>query len=190
VLVYRDDATVPSTGSGRHPVENPFASAARKCGAAPITVALVGRDAETGMRGTIVCGITATPEARAAAQLAGALAARLGLRLVLVHVVDAREDDDRIGAVLEAAAGSLPSDTEVRVVDGNRIDALARIAADEGADMIVLGARAHGARGRQLRCELARQLEAVQAAPVLIAPPATRARSGRRLGLVGTPPQR
>lgn len=142
------------------------------------------------MHGTIVCGVTATPEARAAAQLAGALAMRLGLRLVLVHVVDTREDDLATETSLESLVGSLPSDAEVRVVDGSRVDALARIAADEGADMIILGARARGARGGRLRCELARQLEAAQAAPVLIAPPATRARSVRRLGLVGTPPQR
>src|SRR5262249_34172209 len=48
------------------------------------------------MHGTIVCGVTGAPEGRAAAQLAAAVANRLGLRLVLVHVV--------------AAAGSHPTD--------------------------------------------------------------------------------
>jgi hypothetical protein len=49
--------------------------------------------------------------------------------------------------------------------------------------VIVLGSRPRGARGRQLRCTLARELEAATTVPVLIAPPATRARSGRRLAL-------
>jgi nucleotide-binding universal stress UspA family protein len=72
---------------------------------------------------------------------------------------------------------------EVRVVAGNRVDALTRIAAEEGADLIVVGSRPRGARARQLRCSLARELEAAQAVPVLIAPPATRRRSRRRLAL-------
>ncbi|HZD87619.1 MAG TPA: universal stress protein [Gaiellaceae bacterium] len=141
------------------------------------------------MQGTIVCGVGSTDEARAAAQLAGALAARLGLRLVLVHVVDGDEEDGRGGASHQALAGALAAEAELRIVRGNRVDALARVAADEGADVIVLGARPHGARGR-LRCTLARQLEAAQSVPVLIAPPATRARSGRRLGLAEASAQR
>jgi nucleotide-binding universal stress UspA family protein len=135
------------------------------------------------MQGTIVCGVTTTPEAHAAAQLAEALATRLGLRLVLVHVVDADGGESRVEGSLEALAGSLACVVELRIVHGNRLDALARVAADEGADLIVLAARSHGARGRQLRCALATELEAAQSVPVLIAPPATRARSGRRLGL-------
>ena len=73
---------------------------------------------------------------------------------------------------------------------GNRVDGLAQVAADEGADAIVLGSRPRGARGRQLRCTLARQLEAAQSVPVLIAPPATRERNGRRLSLAQAQPAR
>lgn len=136
-----------------------------------------------GMNGTIVCGVVDSAEARAAAQLAGALAARLGLRLVLVHVVTdttsgAESDASTLESVLDTS-----DDVEIRVVAGTRVDALARIAAEEGADVIVVGSRPRGARGRQLRCSLARELEAVQAVPVLIAPPATRRRSRRRLAL-------
>ena len=72
-------------------------------------------------------------------------------------------------------------DAEVRLVAGPRVDALAEVAADEGADVIVLGSRARGARTGQVRCTLARELEAAQAVPVVIAPPATRPRAGRRL---------
>jgi nucleotide-binding universal stress UspA family protein len=139
-----------------------------------------------GMNGTIVCGVVDSAEARAAAQLAGALAARLGLRLVLVHVVTgATSEAENEAGTLESVVDGLDTsdDVEIRVVAGTRVEALARIAAEEGADVIVVGSRPRGARGRQLRCSLARELEAVQAVPVLIAPPATRRRSRRRLAL-------
>lgn len=135
------------------------------------------------MQGTVVCGITDSAESRAAAQLAEALAARLTLRLVLVHVVDRRRDDLLDGASLE----TLAPDAELRIVHGNRVDALARVSADEGADMIILGSTAHG---RSLRCPLARELEAAQPVPVLVAPPATRPRSARRLRLAETAARR
>ena len=142
-----------------------------------------GRVDADAVHGTIVCGVTHAPEARAAAQLAGALAARLELRVVLVHVADPHRADADVLAALEEVAQALGGDVELRIVRGNRVDELARVAAEEGADAIVLGGRARGSRGRQVRCTLARQLEAGQSVPVLIAPPATRARSGRRLGL-------
>ena len=40
------------------------------------------------MTGTIVCGVTDTDDGRAAAQLAGALAERLDVRLVYAHALD------------------------------------------------------------------------------------------------------
>jgi nucleotide-binding universal stress UspA family protein len=133
------------------------------------------------MHGTIICGVTGSPDARAAAQAAAALAARLDLRLVLVHVAVHPERAEP----LDALAGEWPR-AELRIVRGNRVDALARVAADEGADAIVLGSRPSGTRGRLLRCRLARELEAVQGVPVLIAPPATHERTGLRLALAET----
>jgi nucleotide-binding universal stress UspA family protein len=131
------------------------------------------------MNGTIVCGVVDAPEGHAAAQLAGALAARLGLRLVLVHVADgSASEPEPVSDAFERGDSA-----ELRLVNGNRVDALARVAAEEGADLIVVGSRPRGARGRQLRCSLARELEAAQAVPVVIAPPATRRRSRRRLAL-------
>jgi nucleotide-binding universal stress UspA family protein len=138
------------------------------------------------VNGTIVCGVVDSAEARAAAQLAGALAARLGLRLVLVHVATGvTSEPENEPAPLESLLERLDTgdDVEIRVVAGTRVEALARVAAEEGADVIVVGSRPRGARGRQLRCSLARELEAVQTVPVLIAPPATRRRSRRRLAL-------
>jgi nucleotide-binding universal stress UspA family protein len=149
------------------------------------------------MYGTIVCGVTDTLEARAAAQLAAALATRLGLRLVLVHVAagavspaagEAGQDERSTAErVVRGIASEIGDAVEARVVLGSRADGLAQVAADEGADVIVLGSRPRGARGRQLRCALAGELEAATAVPVLVAPPSTRRRSGRRLALAEAP---
>ena len=146
------------------------------------------------MAGTILCGVTDSPEGRDAAQLADALSARLGLRLVLAHVVDGI----RVGAeesltalqwrkggerLLRAIAHELGPDQEpeLRLAHGDRSERLAQFAAEEGADLIVVGSRPQGLRGRKLCCTLARELEAATPAPVLIAPPQTRRRSNQRL---------
>ena len=72
---------------------------------------------------------------------------------------------------------------EVRVIHGTPAQALAKVADEEGADLIVLGSRAAGLGRRLLRSGVARELEAATHVPVLIAPPSTRARSGHRLAL-------
>jgi nucleotide-binding universal stress UspA family protein len=144
------------------------------------------------MGGTIVCDVTDRPAGQSAAEFAGALGARLGLRLVLVYVVSglppvARESvtgrQDRTGAerTLEAIARDLGHDAETRLVEGEHAEALARVAAEEGADLVLVGGRAAGMGGRSLRWKLARELEAATPVPVLVAPPSTRKRSDRRL---------
>jgi nucleotide-binding universal stress UspA family protein len=125
------------------------------------------------MSGTIVCGVTRSAAARDAAELAAALAARLRLRLVLVHVSGNGAGDAGPAAEIE----------EVRIVRGNRAEALAQVAAEEGADLIVIGSRIGGLGRRQLRSGLARELEAATPVPVVVAPPSSRARSGHRLAL-------
>jgi len=150
--------------------------------------------------GTIVCGVTESTDGRSAAQLARALGARLGLRLVLVHVVDgvppgthesltARQRRSGGEHLLNAIAHDVGNGTEKRLVLGDRADALAQVAAEEGADLIVVGSRPTGLGKRKLRCTLARELEAVTPVPVLVAPPTTRKRSDHRLSVaanVGT----
>src|SRR6185437_11577553 len=94
------------------------------------------------MGGTIVCGVTGTPDGRTAAELAHALGARLGLRLVLVHVIDgvpagthesltARQRQTGAEQILNAIAREIGNGTEKRVVLGDRAEALAQIAAEE-----------------------------------------------------------
>jgi nucleotide-binding universal stress UspA family protein len=144
--------------------------------------------------GTIVCGVDDAVEARAAAELASALGARLGLRLVLVHVLDgippgtdesltARQRQSGAERMLALLAHEVGEDVETRLVPGQRGETLAAVAAEEGADLIVVGSRTAGLRGRALRSRLARELEAETPVPVLVVPPATRRRSDSRLEL-------
>lgn len=74
-----------------------------------------------------------------------------------------------------------PAPGAARVGGGGRAEALAQLAAEEEADLIVLGSRPGGLGCRSLRCALARELEAATPVPVRVAPPATRNRSGHRL---------
>jgi len=144
--------------------------------------------------GTIVCGVAETAEGQSAAELAGALGTRLGLRLVLVHVIDGvpagahdslttRQRQTGAEQILNAVAREIANGTEKRVVLGDRAEGLAQVAAEEGADLIVLGSRSAGLGSRKFRCTLARELEAATSVPVLVAPPATRARSEHRLSV-------
>jgi nucleotide-binding universal stress UspA family protein len=144
--------------------------------------------------GTIVCGVTGAPDGRSAAELARALGTRLGLRLVLVHVLDgvppgthesvtARQQQAGADRILDEIAQDIGDGTETRVMLGDRADALAQVAAEEGADLIVIGSRPAGLASRKLRCTLARELEAVTSVPVVLAPPMTRKRSDHRLAV-------
>jgi nucleotide-binding universal stress UspA family protein len=123
------------------------------------------------MGGTIVCDVTDPLAGQSAAEFASAIGARLGLRVVFVIV----------GAERDAVAAELTDDAELRVGVGDHAEAVARIAAEEGADLLVVGARPTGLGGRHLRWTLARELEAATPVPVLVAPPSTRRRSNRRL---------
>lgn len=147
--------------------------------------------------GTVICGVDETAEGAGAPAIGHALAARLGLRLVLVSVLDgvapgaheslgARQRQAGADRALDLIARDLGNGTERRVVVGDRAEALAQVAADEGADLIVIGSRRSGLGNRRLRCNLARELEALTPVPVLVAPPTTRERSGRRLAAAAT----
>jgi nucleotide-binding universal stress UspA family protein len=148
------------------------------------------------MGGTIVCGVTESPDGRNAAELARAVGARLDLRLVLVYVVDgvvpgteegmsSRQRQTGAQRTLDQIARDVGNGAEKLVVLGDRVEALARVAADEGADLIVLGSRSAGLGNRNLRCTLARRLEAATPVPVLVAPPSTRKHSDHRLSTTG-----
>ena len=146
------------------------------------------------MSGTIVCDVTDGSAGHSAAEFAGALGARLDLRLVLVFVVDgmpegaeeslsARQLQNGARQKLDEVASAIGHDAEIRLVVGDHAEAVARVAAEEGADLVVVGGRPAGLGRRNLRWTLARQLEAATPVPVLMALPSTRKRSDRRLAL-------
>jgi len=136
----------------------------------------------------MICGVTDTDEGRAALGLSAELSARLGLRLVLAHVIerDARLEGDG-DAVLQAerraAAHMLAqlateygvaATAKRREAIGEPAAQLSRIAAEEAADLILVGARTRGRLRGGLECRLARELETETPVPVLIAPPLSR----------------
>jgi nucleotide-binding universal stress UspA family protein len=139
------------------------------------------------MRGTMICGVNDTEEGRGALELSARLSEGLGMRLVLVHAVEGisplgdggggesvtmkgnREGGLRLLARLAAEYGVADS-AEQRSIVGDPAALIGQIAAEEAADVIVIGARARGRLRRGLECRLADQLESETPVPVLIAP--------------------
>jgi nucleotide-binding universal stress UspA family protein len=148
------------------------------------------------MRGTLVCGVTDSEDAVGTVELAVELTQRLGMRLVLAHVaegfapigdgVEVEESvamkGNRVGA--ERLLGQLAEEHGVaetaqrRVAVGSPATLLGQIAAEEAADVILVGSRKRGWPRRGLESRLAAQLETETPVPIVIAPPRTR--PGRR----------
>lgn len=146
------------------------------------------------MQGTIVCGVTDTDEGRGAVELGIELSQRLGLRLVLAHVAEGivvpnSGDDDNASVTLKgnrrggerllvqlAREYGIVETAQCRVAVGDPAVLVGQIAAEEAADVILVGSRARGWPRRGLESRLARELEAETRVPVLIAPPSRRRR--------------
>jgi nucleotide-binding universal stress UspA family protein len=141
------------------------------------------------MTGTLLCAVTEGDESVDALALGVELSRRLGLRLVLAHAVDGvgaggdggesvtmtsnRRGAERRLAQLAAEHG-VAERADRRIGVGEAAAQLGRIAAEEAADVIVVGAPPRGWRGR-LDGRLAEELETETPVPVVIAP--RRARS-------------
>ena len=134
-----------------------------------------------------MCAVSDGEESADALKLGAQLSERLGLRLVLAHAVDGingtddeecvamranRESAERRLAMLAEAHG-LAQRADRRVAVGEPATLLGQIAAEEAADVIVVGAPAHGWRKR-LESRLADELGIETHLPVLIAPPRIR----------------
>jgi len=154
--------------------------------------------------GTLICAVTEGAENDDAVAQAVAISERLGLRLVLTHVVDGivlgdghgeesiTMKGDRTAAEQRLAAlardHGIDDSAERRVAIGDSATLLGQIASEEAADVIVVGARTRGWGRRGLESRLAHELETETPVPVLIAPPRTRpprtqgASSGTRRG--------
>ena len=116
------------------------------------------------LNGTIICVVDDLEAAEAALQVARALADRFDARILLVSVAH--------GAEAAGTAGD-HTDEEQRIGGGDPAEAVARIAMDEAADLIVVGAR-RGLRAGTFRSPLADDLAVTAACPVVVAPPRAR----------------
>jgi nucleotide-binding universal stress UspA family protein len=152
---------------------------------------------------SIVCGVDGSQPAGAALHEAIRLSERLGLRLVVVHVVAPARPAPAFGP------GGLPSlgdelaagerllerlleragiaDAERRVVYGYPAERLARIAEEEHADFVVVGSRGRGAIRSALLGSVSVELCTTGGRPVVVVPAApqataeTRPRRSRRV---------
>jgi nucleotide-binding universal stress UspA family protein len=83
-----------------------------------------------------------------------------------------------------AAEYGIAGSADCRDAVGERAESLARIAAEEAADLIVVGSRTRGRFRSGLRSTLAAELENQTPVPVVIAPPRrSHARDGIAAGL-------
>ncbi len=138
------------------------------------------------MRGTILCWVNDSVHGRAALKAAADLSDRLKMRLVVAHVADGvdgaganenaasarqRQGAARLVARLAAEHG-LSDRAECRSAVGDPAALLGQIAAEEAADLIVVGAPARGRRRRRSsESRLAEHLESATTVPVLFVPP-------------------
>jgi len=147
------------------------------------------------MRGTLVCGVVDGEDGRKALDLAVEVSERLDLRLVLAHAVGGFGLIEAEGEVAESVSTKADREggerllarlvaeyrldrAERRVGTGDPASVIGQIAAEEAADLIVVGSRARGRLRRGFQSRLAEQLGSETPVPVLIAPPAER-RAGR-----------
>jgi nucleotide-binding universal stress UspA family protein len=135
------------------------------------------------MNGTIICTIDDSDGVHAALHVARRLSARFDARMVLVSVAPGFRGENGRGDSLTSerarqgaqqrlerlAAEHRLADEEHRIAAGDPAEAVAIIAAEEAADLIVVGAR-QGLLG-WLRSSLARELAATASCPVVVVPP-------------------
>lgn len=135
--------------------------------------------------GTILCGVDESSGAAEAVRVAAGLSEGLGLRLVLAHVaggyrladgaegltsIQARQGATRLVERITREQG-LNGKAEQRSEVGDPAEVLGRIAAEERADLIVVGSRRQGWWPRKLRSGLVGGLSATSPCPVVVVPP-------------------
>jgi len=119
----------------------------------------------------IVCGVDDSRGGREALISAAALSQRLGAQLVVVNVAS------RERAVAETLldhlveSGGRAADADRRVELGRPAARLAALAAEEGAELLVVGSRGRGRLGSAVLGSVSRELVALATCPVLVVPP-------------------
>ena len=126
------------------------------------------------MAGSIICGVDDSESAKGAARVARALSAQLGLRLVLVRVVEAGSAGEKISAIAERLERLCGCTTDVDcganwlVEVGHPADRLVATAADEQASLIVVGST--GPRSSLLG-SVSAEVSRRAPCPVVVVPP-------------------
>jgi nucleotide-binding universal stress UspA family protein len=155
------------------------------------------------MERSIVCGVDGSADSEAALAVAAGMAERLGVRLVLAHVVEyvhspyaaagalgtgavaratltapleqVRAGERLLEEVADQAALEL---AERRVVSGLAAEGLADLADEEGAELVVVGSRGRGAFKAAFLGSVSTSLIGVARCPVLVVPPGARESGG------------
>jgi nucleotide-binding universal stress UspA family protein len=148
------------------------------------------------MNASIVCGVDGSTDSRAALEVAAGLASRLGIRLVVAHVAEPASIPYAAAAPFGGMAGryAVMEEVELReeaaerlleqvvlqtgVVSAERRTAvgvpaerLADLAAEEDAELVVVGSRGRGAFKSAFLGSVSSSLVGVARCPVLIVPP-------------------
>lgn len=139
----------------------------------PVPVLAVPADPAQEDMQSIVCGVVDRAESTLAAAAAERLASNLGRTLVLAHVVERGEDEQRAEALLASAADTLDSPGDVqRVVRTGAVAAELMALADErGSAVIAVGPRGRGTVRAALVGSTSRDLLSAGRYAVLATPP-------------------
>jgi nucleotide-binding universal stress UspA family protein len=145
---------------------------------------------------TLVCVVSDVGTGGAALEAAAAICSRLGLRLVLVSVLERGSDPvaaaaDERGArlllVRIVAEWGLTGEVEFRAAGGKSAARLGWIVAEEAADLIVVGSTRRGWLRRGVGCGLAERLACETKVPIVISlPHRRRSRPSDSLEVVGS----
>jgi nucleotide-binding universal stress UspA family protein len=147
-------------------------------------------------RPSVVCGVDGSAESQAAVAVATQLAERLGSRLVLAHVIDARHGghvpagitagpfaarglgvptEEHVRAaeslVSRSAETAAAEGADCRVAFGFAADRLADLAEEEHAEVLVVGSRGRGGLKATFLGSVSSSLIGVARCPVLVVPP-------------------
>jgi nucleotide-binding universal stress UspA family protein len=122
--------------------------------------------------GSIICGVDGTKSAARAVNVARALGAQLGLRLVFVRVVALGTAEEETAAIAEQLEELSASDDWLIEV-GHPVDRLVAAAADDQVRLLVVGS--HGPRSSLLG-SVSAELSRRASCPVVVVPPGAQVR--------------